>query len=79
MLAGSNFATFSQLLAAYSTLVFTSSPLADKGAWNLLPTTPDVLPTAAKHFDRAGVDVIHVPCHIALLSLSEFRPGVNIQ
>ena len=29
-------------------------PLLGKGTWNLLPTTPDMLPTATKHFDRAG-------------------------
>ena len=43
-----------QLLAAYSTLDFTRSPLAGRGSWNLLPITPDMLPTATKHFDRAG-------------------------
>ena len=64
--AGSNFAPFSQLLAAYSTLDFTRSPLAGKGTWHLLPTTPDMLPTATKQFDRAG------PCE--RLSLS-FHPG----
>ena len=42
---GSIFATFSQLLAAYSTLDVTRSPLAGKGTWWLLPTTPAVLPT----------------------------------
>ena len=46
-------ATFSQFLAAYSTLDFTMSPLAGKGTWCLLPTTPFMLPTATKHFDRA--------------------------
>ena len=43
-----------QLLAAYSTLDFTRSPLASRGSWHLLPITPDMLPTATKHFDRAG-------------------------
>ena len=51
--AASNFAAFSQFLAAYSTLDFTRSPLAGKGTWCLLPTTPVMLPTAIKHFDRA--------------------------
>ena len=53
MLAGGNFAAFSQFLAAYSTLDFTMSPLAGKGNWCLLPTTPSMLPTATRHFDRA--------------------------
>ena len=48
-----NFATFSPFLAAYSTLDFTMSPLSGKGAWCLLPTTPSMLSTATKHFDRA--------------------------
>ena len=54
--AAGNFAAFSQFLAAYSTLDFTSSTLAGKGAWHLLPTTPAMLPTATEHFDRAGGD-----------------------
>ena len=37
----------------YSTLDFTMSPLAGKGTWCLLPTTPFMLPTAIKHFERA--------------------------
>ena len=45
---------FSPFLAAYSTLDFTMSSLAGKGTWCLLPTTPSMLPTATKHFDRAG-------------------------
>ena len=53
MPAASNFVAFSQFLAAYSTLDFTRSPLAGKGTWCLLPTTPSLLPTATKHFDRA--------------------------
>ena len=48
------FAAFSQFLASYSTLDFTRSPLAGKGTWCLLPTTPSLLPTATKHFDMAG-------------------------
>ena len=55
MPAASNFATFSQFLAAYSTLDFTWNLLAGKGAWSLLPTTPSMLPTATKHFDRTGI------------------------
>ena len=51
--AGSNFTPFSQLLATYSTMDFTRIPLAGKGTWHLLPNTPDMLPTARKHFDRA--------------------------
>ena len=51
--AASNFAAFSQLLAAYSILDFTGSLLAGKGTWHLLPTAPAILPTARKHFDRA--------------------------
>ena len=51
--AAGKFATFSPFLAAYSTLDFTMSPLAGKGTWCLLPTTPSMLPTATKHFDRA--------------------------
>ena len=35
--AVSNFAAFSRLPAAYSTLDFTGSPLADKGSWHFLP------------------------------------------
>ena len=53
VLAASNFAPFSQLLAAYSILDFTRRPLAGKGTWCLLPTTPSMLSTATKHFDRA--------------------------
>ena len=41
------------LLAAYSRLVFTRSPVAGKGTWHLLPTAPSMLPTATEHFDRA--------------------------
>ena len=52
VLAAGNFAAFSPFLAAYSTLDFTRSPLAGKGTWCLLPTTP-MLPTATKHFERA--------------------------
>ena len=48
-----NFAAFSQFLAAYCTLDFTMSPLAGKGTWCLLPTTPAMLATATKHFDKA--------------------------
>ena len=33
------------------------SPLAGKGTWHLLRTTPAILPTATKHFDRADLDV----------------------
>ena len=51
-----NFAAFSQFLAAYSTLDFTRSPLAGKGTWHLLPTTPAMLPATTKHFDRAVGD-----------------------
>ena len=54
MLAAANFAAFSPFLAAYSTLGFTVSPLAGKGTSCLLPTTPSMLPTATKHFDRAA-------------------------
>ena len=39
---------------ADSTLDFTMSSLAGKGTWCLLRTTPSVLPTATKHFDRAA-------------------------
>ena len=39
VLVAGNFATFSQFLAAYSTLDFTRNPLAGKGTWHLLPTT----------------------------------------
>ena len=53
VLAAGNFATFSQLLTPYSTLDFTMSPLAGKGTWCLLPTTPDMPPTVTKHFDWA--------------------------
>ena len=40
------FCRLRQLLAAYSALDFTRSPLAGKGTWVFLPTTPDMLPTA---------------------------------
>ena len=40
--------------SAYFTMDFTGSPLAGTGSWHLLPSTPAMLPTAAKHFDRAG-------------------------
>ena len=51
--AAGNFATFSKVFAAYSTLDFTRGPLvAGKGTWCLLPATPFMLPTATKHFDR---------------------------
>ena len=51
--AAGNFVAFSQFLAAYSTLDFTRSPLAGKGTWCLLPTTPSMLPSATQRFDRA--------------------------
>ena len=64
--AAGNFAVFSQFLAAYSTLEFTRSPLAGKGTWCLLPTTPSMLPTATKNFDRdACVHSRNVECNIA--------------
>ena len=56
MQAAGNFAAFSQFFTAYSTLDFTMSPLAGKGTWCLLPTTLSMLPTATKHFDRAGLE-----------------------
>ena len=52
--AAGNIATFSQFLAAYSTLDFTRSPLAGKGTRCLLPTTSSMLPTTTEHFDTAG-------------------------
>ena len=55
ILAAGNFAAFSPFLAAYFTLDFTMSPLAGKGTWCLLPAIPSMLPTATKHFDRAGL------------------------
>ena len=60
--AAGNFAAFSPFLAAYSILNFTMSPMAGKGTWCLLPTTPSMLPTATKHFDRAvrGLQLIRV-------------------
>ena len=62
MPAASNFAVFGQFLAPYSTLDFTRSPLAGKGAWCLLPTTPSMLPTATNHFDRAvkEIGILHL-------------------
>ena len=45
VLSASNFAAFSPFHAAYSILDFTRSPLAGKGTWCLLPTTPSMLPT----------------------------------
>ena len=53
VLAVGKFATFSQFLAAYSTLDFTKSPLASKGTWCLQSTSPAMLPAATKHFGRA--------------------------
>ena len=43
-----NFTAFSQFLAVCSTLYFTRSPLAGKGTWCLITTTPStcMLPTA---------------------------------
>ena len=55
--AAGNFAAFSPFLAAYSTLDFTMSPQAGNGTWCLLPTAPSMLPTATKHFDRAGFEL----------------------
>ena len=60
VLAAGNFATFSPFLAVFSTLDFTRSPLAGKGTWCLLPTTPSMLPTATEHFDIAEIIVVHV-------------------
>ena len=51
VLAAGNFTAFSPFLDAYSTLDYTMNPLAGKGTWCLLPTTPSMLPTATKHFD----------------------------
>ena len=68
--AASNFAAFSPFLAAYSTLDFTMSPLAGKGTWFLLPTTPSMLPTATKHFDRAAyliTDSMHIHYFLPIL------------
>ena len=56
--AAGNFAAFSLFFAAYSTLDFTMSALAGKGTWCLLPTTPSMLPTATKHFDRAVNEIL---------------------
>ena len=42
------------LLATYSTLDFTISPLAGKETWHLLPTTPAILPNTTKYFDEAA-------------------------
>ena len=58
MPAAGKFATFSPFLAARSTLDVTRSPLAGKGTWCLLPTTPCMLPTGTKHFDRAVYSVL---------------------
>ena len=52
--AAGNFAAFSQFLAAYYTWDFTGSPLSGQGTWCLLPTTPSMLPTSTKHFNRAA-------------------------
>ena len=52
--AAGSFAAFSQFIAAYSTLDFTKRPLAGKRTWCFLPTTPSMLPTATKQFDRAA-------------------------
>ena len=60
--AAGNFAAFSPFLAAYSRLDFTMSPLAGKGTWCLLPTTPSMLPTATKQFDRAGTFGFNIDC-----------------
>ena len=62
--AACNFATFSQLLAAFSTLNFTKSLIAGKGTWCLLPTTPSMLPTATKHFDRAELILMYRYVHL---------------
>ena len=43
-----------KLFAAYFTMDFTGSPSAGKGTWCLLPVSSAMLPTATKHFDRAG-------------------------
>ena len=53
VLAAGNFASFSQFVAASSTLDFNKNPLAGKGTWCLLPTTPStcMLPSATKDFD----------------------------
>ena len=59
--AAGNFAAFNPFLATYSTLDFTMTPLAGKGTWCcVLPTTPPMLPTATKHFDRAASDFTQV-------------------
>ena len=63
MPAGSNFALYSRLSSAYSTLDFTRSPIAGKGTCHLLPTTPSMLPTATKHFDRAVAGIEINSCH----------------
>ena len=54
MPAVSNFA-FSPFLAAYSMLDFTMSPAWEaRGPGVYCLTTPSMLTTATKHFDRAG-------------------------
>ena len=47
------FCPLQSIICPYSTLDLTRSTLVGKGTWCLLPTTPDMLPTATKHFDRA--------------------------
>ena len=58
--AAGNFAAFNRLLAAYPTLDVTRSSLVGKGAWHLLPTTPGMLPTVRKHFERAVFHFVFV-------------------
>ena len=56
MQAADDSAAFSQFLTAYSTLDFTRSPLEGKGTWCSLHTTPSMLPSATRHFDRAAFE-----------------------
>ena len=55
MPAAGNFVAFSQFLAAFCTLDFTRSPLEAEGDLVFAAlTTPSMMPTATKHFDRAA-------------------------
>ena len=52
-------------------LDFTRSPLADKGTWCLLPTTPAMLPTATKRFDRTNLLVYMNIANLCLCQIDQ--------
>ena len=58
-----------QVNDGYSTLNLIRSPLAGKETWNLLPTTPSMLATAKKQFERGYYYYQYILSHFTLYSV----------